>query len=157
MSGWVRWIGTLIVAVVVILTAAPAAAQESTMEGLRVDHMGPLDDPVLEARAIRLSSELRCPVCQGLPINDSPSPLAQDMKNVIRSQVAAGATDAEVREYFVSKYGEWVLLEPKAQGFNLLVYVLPFLALVGGGVLIAVAVRRWTAEGPEDTTVVDTA
>ena len=120
------------------------------MEGLRVDSVGPLDDPALEARAIALSDELRCPVCQGLSIHDSPSPLAQDMKNLIRTQVAAGATDDEVRQYFVSKYGEWVLLEPKASGFNLLVYVLPFLALAGGAALIFVAVRRWTVPEEEE-------
>jgi cytochrome c-type biogenesis protein CcmH len=139
-------IWTAVLAVLVVV--APAAAQESTMEGLRIDSVGPLDDPALEARAIALSDELRCPVCQGLSIHDSPSPLAQDMKNLIRTQVASGATDEEVRQYFVSKYGEWVLLEPTASGFNLLVYVLPFLALLGGAALIVVAVRRWT--GPEE-------
>jgi cytochrome c-type biogenesis protein CcmH len=114
------------------------------MEGLQAGGSGPLDDPALEARAIALADQLRCPVCQGLSIHDSPSPLAQDMKDLIRSQIAAGATDEEVREYFISKYGEWVLLEPRAEGLNLLVYLLPALALLGGAGLIVVAVRRWT-------------
>lgn len=134
----------------VAVQAGPVFAQAPEMEGLRVDHTGPLEDPELEARAIKLSDELRCPVCQGLSIFDSPSPLAQDMKNLIRSQVAAGATDEEVRQYFISKYGEWVLLEPKAEGFNLLVYGLPFLALLAGAGLILVAVRRWTAPVEEE-------
>ena len=82
-------------------------------------------DPALEARATRLASELRCPVCQGLSIQDSPSPLALQMKDLIRTQVGQGETDAEIRGYFVSKYGEWVLLQPRASGFNLLVYFLP--------------------------------
>lgn len=124
------------------------------MEGLQGSRIGALEDPALEARATALADELRCPVCQGLSIHDSPSPLAQDMKDLIRRQVAAGASDEEVRQYFVSKYGEWVLLEPKAQGFNLLVYLLPALALLGGGGLIAVAVRRWTVpEGEEEEEV----
>ena len=125
----------------------PEPAQESpsaTMEGLTGSTMGPREDSAQEARATRLASELRCPVCQGLSIQDSPSPLAQQMKDLIRSQVVAGRTDQEVRQYFISKYGEWVLLEPQAEGFNLLVYALPGLMLLGGAGLIFVAVRRWT-------------
>ena len=102
-------------------------------------------DPTLEARATRLASELRCPVCQGLSIQDSPSPLALQMKDLIRTQVGQGQTDAEIRGYFVSKYGEWVLLQPRASGFNLLVYFLPAAALLAGLGLLVVAVRRWTA------------
>lgn len=102
-------------------------------------------DPAVEARASALASELRCPVCQGLSIQDSPSPLAVQMKDLIRVQVAEGRTDEEVREYFISKYGEWVLLEPRASGFNLLVYLMPALALLGGAVLIFTMVRRWSA------------
>lgn len=145
---------------IAVVTAAPVlvSAQEtgqrsSTMEGLTSSTTGPLADSAMEARATRLASELRCPVCQGLSIHDSPSPLAQEMKDVIRSQVVEGRTDQEIRQYFISKYGEWVLLEPKAQGFNLLVYLLPALALLAGAGLIAVAVRRWTVppeEEPQD-------
>lgn len=130
---------------------APQEAREPAMEGLTGSTMGPLEDPAMEARATRLAAELRCPVCQGLSIQDSPSPLAQQMKDLIRSQIVAGRTDEEIHQYFTSKYGEWVLLEPKAQGFNLLVYLLPALALLGGGALIVVAVKRWTVppEGVE--------
>lgn len=134
--------------------ATALAAQEPQlppaprMEGLQSSRTGPLEDPAEEARVNKLAAELRCPVCQGLSIYDSPSPLAQDMKDLIRSQVAAGASDEDVRQYFISKYGEWVLLEPRATGFNLVVYLLPFFGLLAGAVLIFVAVRRWT--GPEE-------
>lgn len=144
--------------VATVLAVLPAAAPlhaQTQMEGLQTSRMGPLDDPALEARATKLAAQLRCPVCQGLSIHDSPSPLAQDMKDLIRSQVAAGATDDDVRGYFISKYGEWVLLEPKASGFNLLVYILPWLALLAGAGLIVVAVRRWTV--PDDEPAVETA
>ncbi len=144
----------LVVLALGIATAASMSAQQPQMEGLQTSRSGPLEDAALEARAIRLADELRCPVCQGLSIHDSPSPLAQDMKDLIRSQVAAGATDQEIRQYFISKYGEWVLLEPKPSGFNILVYLLPFAGLLGGALLIVVAVRRWTA--PEDEPVVET-
>jgi cytochrome c-type biogenesis protein CcmH len=148
------WQGALSALVLVLALGGLAGAQTaqqagSEMEGLAVSVTGPLEDPILEARATKLSAELRCPVCQGLSIHDSPSPLAQQMKDLIRSQVASGWSDAEVTEYFVSKYGEWVLLSPKASGFNLLVYVLPGLMLVGGGAFIFMAVRRWTGPAPE--------
>lgn len=133
-------------------TAAPAQEPQDTqpsMEGLTGSTMGPLEDSAQEARATRLAAELRCPVCQGLSIQDSPSPLAQQMKDLIRSQVVEGRSDDEIRQYFISKYGEWVLLEPRAEGLNLLVYVMPVLALVAGAGFIAVAVRRWTVP-PED-------
>lgn len=133
---------------------APLAGQDrdtaaAVMEGLTRSATGPLADPAQEARASKLAGELRCPVCQGLSIHDSPSPLAQQMKDLIRAQVSSGYSDEEIRQYFVSKYGEWVLLEPKAQGFNLLVYALPALMLLGGAGLIFVAVRRWTV-APEE-------
>lgn len=155
-----RWIvAAVLVAATGAAGVAPAAGQgaqrgqRAQMEGLQLSRSGPLEDPALEARATALADQLRCPVCQGLSIHDSPSPLAQDMKDLIRSQVAAGATDQEVREYFISKYGEWVLLEPEARGFNLVVYVLPFIGLLLGIALIAVMVRRWTV--PEDQPAVE--
>lgn len=138
-----------LVAMMTLAGGVGAQSVEEEMEGLPTSVTGPLDDPAMEARATRLASELRCPVCQGLSIHDSPSPLAQQMKDLIRSQVASGWSDADVTDYFVSKYGEWVLLEPKASGFNLLVYVLPALLLVGGAAFIFFAVRRWTGPAPE--------
>lgn len=127
-----------VLAVLMALLAAPAQAQDAAVGSVS-------QDPALEAKATRVAAELRCPVCQGLSIQDSPSPLAVQMKDLIRSQLAAGRSEDEVKAYFVSRYGEWVLLEPVAQGFNLLVYLLPVLALLAGGGIIAFAVRRWTA------------
>lgn len=102
-------------------------------------------DSALEARTSAVASELRCPVCQGLSIQDSPSDLAQSMRAVVRDQLAQGKSAGEVKAYFVAKYGEWILLAPSASGFNLLAYLLPAVALIGGGVVIVGAVRRWTA------------
>jgi cytochrome c-type biogenesis protein CcmH/NrfF len=75
---------------------------------------------------------------------DSPSELSMQMKQVVRDQLAAGKSPEEVKAYFVSKYGEWILLEPKPRGMNLAVYLLPLFLLVGGGGLIVVMVRKWT-------------
>lgn len=150
-----RWTLLVLALAIPALTPTPTAGQETgqeapAMEGLTGSTIGPLPDSAMEARASRLASELRCPVCQGLSIQDSPSPLAQQMKDLIRSQVLEGRSDQEIHQYFISKYGEWVLLEPRAEGFNLLVYVLPGLALLAGAGFIAVAVRRWTVPPEED-------
>ncbi len=108
-------------------------------------------DSALEARTTALASELRCPVCQGNSIQDSPSELAQQMRDLIRDQLRAGKTPDEVRAYFVDKYGEWILLTPKATGFNLVVYVVPLLVILGGGAIVWRAVRRWTATPADGT------
>ena len=102
-------------------------------------------DSVLEAQVRAVASELRCPVCQGESIQDSPAALAQEMRVIVREQLAAGRSPDEVKAYFVDKYGEWILLRPKAQGWNMLVYVLPLVALLIGAAVIARATRRWTA------------
>ncbi len=106
-------------------------------------------DSALEARTTAVASTLRCPVCQGESIQESPSELARQMRAVVRDQLRAGNTPDEVKAYFVSKYGEWILLEPTMTGLNILLYVLPVLLVVGGLALVAVLVRRWTT--PEAT------
>jgi cytochrome c-type biogenesis protein CcmH len=103
----------------------------------------PTDDPELEADVRKLARQLRCPTCQALSIADSPSELAREMEGVIRQRLQAGMTPEEVRESFVASYGEWVLLSPNPSGFNLLVYFLPLVVLLIGGVIIFVGVRRW--------------
>ncbi|HEX5727448.1 MAG TPA: cytochrome c-type biogenesis protein CcmH, partial [Longimicrobiaceae bacterium] len=120
------------------LAAAPAAGQAAQ----------PAASPEIEAQVHRLAAELRCPVCQGLSLEDSPTELSQQMKDVIRRQLEAGKSPEEVKAYFVARYGEWILLQPKARGFNLLVYLLPLLALLAGGAVVALNVRRWTRPAP---------
>ncbi len=103
------------------------------------------NDSALEAKTALVAAQLRCPVCQGLSIQDSPSELSQQMRNLVKEQLASGKSPEQVKAYFVSKYGEWILLEPKARGFNLLIYVLPVMLVLGGIGAIVFAVRRWTA------------
>lgn len=104
-------------------------------------------DSALEARVREVASILRCPVCQGLSIQDSPSELSLQMKDVVRQQLKEGKSPEEVKAYFVSKYGEWILLEPKASGANLLVYGLPIVLVLGGAVFIWLMVRKWSSTG----------
>ncbi len=106
-------------------------------------------DSALDARTKSVAEQLRCPVCQGVSIQDSPSQLAQEMRGVVKDQLRAGRTPDQVKAYFVSKYGEWILLEPKATGMNILVYALPVVLVLGGIAAIVVVVRRWTRNPAE--------
>jgi cytochrome c-type biogenesis protein CcmH len=108
-------------------------------------------DSALEAQTAAVASTLRCPVCQGESIEDSPSDLARQMRAVVRDRLRAGETPDQVRAYFASKYGEWILLEPTMRGLNILLYAIPVLLVVGGLALVAFLVRRWTS--PEANTL----
>ena len=99
-------------------------------------------DPPREARVQALGKQLRCPMCQGLSIADSNSSAARAQMDKVRELVAAEKTDQEIRDFFISRYGEWALLDPPASGMNLLVWLLPLLLLVGGGIAIARTMRQ---------------
>jgi cytochrome c-type biogenesis protein CcmH len=106
-----------------------------------------LEDPKLEARARELSLELRCLVCQNQSIDDSHASLARDLRILVRERLKAGDSDAEVRAYLVSRYGEFILLKPPLRMGTLLLWLSPFAILALGGVAImAVARRRQQAE-----------
>lgn len=102
-------------------------------------------DSALEAQTTAVASTLRCPVCQGESIQDSPSDLARQMRAVVRDRLRAGESPDQVKAYFASKYGEWILLEPTMKGLNILLYAIPVLLVVGGLALVTFLVRRWTA------------
>jgi cytochrome c-type biogenesis protein CcmH len=104
--------------------------------------------PVDETTVHDVAAQLRCVVCQSLSVADSPSETANQMRGIIRERLAAGESPAEVRAYFVEKYGEWILLAPPKSGFNLLVWVVPFAGLGLGLVLVAVVLRRWSRKIP---------
>jgi cytochrome c-type biogenesis protein CcmH len=127
---------TLLLAALLLGAAPPGAAAQ------------PGSEAELDAVTREVASGLRCPVCQGVSIQDSPTELAREMKGVIRRQLAEGRSPAEVRGYFVERYGEWVLLQPEARGFNLVVYLLPVLGLLAGGVALGGVMRRWTRVPP---------
>jgi cytochrome c-type biogenesis protein CcmH len=98
-----------------------------------------LDDPVLEERARDLSEGLRCLVCRNESIDESSAPLARDLRLLVRERLVEGDSDAEVIDYVVDRYGEYVLLNPPATGSTLLLWGTPLLLLLIGG---AVAVRH---------------
>jgi cytochrome c-type biogenesis protein CcmH len=139
----------LLLACVVALTllatgaATPLAALQQPAAAGRV-----LEETELERQTREISSQLRCVVCQGLSLQDSPSQLAQEMRAIVREKLQEGMTPAEVKAYFVASYGEWVLMQPEPKGFNLLVYIMPVAMLVGGAGFIFFQARKWTRQAP---------
>jgi cytochrome c-type biogenesis protein CcmH len=109
-----------------------------------------LEDPAQEARARALQTALRCVVCQGQSIADSNAPLAADMRNLIREQIAAGRSDDEIKSFLVARYGEFVLMEPPLRGDTLLLWFAPALLVLVGGGIIAVTVLRARRRADEE-------
>jgi cytochrome c-type biogenesis protein CcmH len=95
-----------------------------------------LADPALEQRARTISSELRCLVCQNQSIDDSDAPLAGDLRRLVRERIMAHDTDAQVIDYIVARYGEFVLLRPRFETSTLLLWLTPVIVLLGGLALV---------------------
>lgn len=108
-------------------------------------------DSALDAQTTALASQLRCPVCQGLSIQDSPAELAKQMRAIARQQLAEGRSPEDVRKYFIARYGEWILMAPPTHGFSSLVYLGPLLLLAVGVAVLTVALRRWTAPPAQES------
>jgi cytochrome c-type biogenesis protein CcmH len=94
-----------------------------------------LPDPAQEARALALGDALRCMVCQGESINDSPADLAKDLRRLVREQIKAGETDAAVLAFLQQRYGDRVLLKPPVNAATGLLWIAPLLFL-GAGLLV---------------------
>src|SRR5436309_12360068 len=101
-----------------------------------------LADPKLEGRARSLSRELRCMVCQNQSIDDSEAPLARDLRVLVRERLQAGDSDAQVIDFLVARYGEFVLLKPRLTRHNLLLWFGPPILLIGGGLALFLIARR---------------
>jgi cytochrome c-type biogenesis protein CcmH len=112
-----------------------------------------LTDPALEARARSLSAQLRCLVCQNQSIDDSDAPLARDLRLLVRERLAAGDSDAQVKQFLVARYGEFVLLRPMLSARTMMLWTAPFMVLlVGAGIAVAAARRRTAAPAPPPLT-----
>lgn len=108
-----------------LLTTIPALATED----------------IYSERTMEISRELRCPICEGQSVADSQSRLALDMRDTIEQQVQAGKTNEEIKEYFVARFGEEVLLEPSKSGINLTLWWIPVIVLVLGAAVIVLYLR----------------
>lgn len=119
---------------VALLLAAPAGA-------VQPDEV--LDDPALEARARDITSELRCVVCRSESIDESNAGIARDLRLLVRERLVAGDTDAEVVDFVVERYGEYVLFRPPFTARNALLWLSgPALLVLGGGLAFGFIRRR---------------
>lgn len=108
-------------------------------------------DPVIEKRVANLAQELRCLVCQNQTIADSNAPLAVDLRNQIREQAAAGKSDRDIIDFMVARYGDFVLYRPPFKATTLLLWVAPFVFMLGGLFLLVRFVRRRRVPEPQLT------
>jgi cytochrome c-type biogenesis protein CcmH len=130
----------LMIAAVIGLAPLPAL-------GVNPDEV--LKDPVLEERARGLSAQLRCMVCQNQSIDDSNAELARDLRLLVRERIVDGDSDAQVIDYVVSRYGEFVLLKPRLSSKTVALWAMPVALLLIGGVTVVMMSRR-RREAPEE-------
>ncbi len=110
------------------------------------------DDPEMQARYEKISSEVRCLVCQNQTIKDSNAFLASDLRREIRRLLEEGKTDAEVYDFLVARYGDFVLYRPRMQGKTLALWIAPFLLIAVGGIVAVRVVRgRMTMSIDDDS------
>ena len=127
-----KYLHALVLLLVLVASSAAWAVEPNEM----------LADPVLEARARAISKELRCMVCQNESIDDSQAPLAHDLRVLVRERLQAGDSDAQVMNFLVSRYGEFVLLKPPLSWHTLALWGTPPGLLLFGIVMIVVVVWR---------------
>ncbi|MFL5590049.1 MAG: cytochrome c-type biogenesis protein CcmH [Ktedonobacteraceae bacterium] len=111
--------------------------------------------PSLDQRVHDVASQLRCPVCQGESVADSPSQLSQQMRGVIRQQLQSGKSEQQVIQYFRTSYGDQIVWSPPWQGFTLLAWLVPIGLLLAGLILLFFVLRDWRALAPASSTAAD--
>lgn len=99
-------------------------------------------DPALEARARNLQRQLRCLVCQGESVDDSHSPFANDVRSLVREQIAGGKSDEQIEDFLVARYGDFILMKPPLQSDTWLLWLAPFLVLGAGGAVAAAVIKK---------------
>jgi len=126
----------LVITLLLLLAAVPVVAAAATT----------VEEQTLDIRTREIAKTLRCTVCQSESVFESQAPLAQQMRQVIRERVAQGQSDDEIRAYFLSRYGDYILMEPRKNGLTWLLWAGPFLLLlIGGGVLYR-TLMHWVAQ-----------
>ena len=123
------------------LALEPAMAASS---GLVVGREAPLmaEDPKLEARLVDISQELRCMVCQNESLASSHAELADDLRNEVRELIRSGKSDQEVKDFLVSRYGDFVLYRPEVKPLTWVLWFGPFLLLVVAAIFLGVYLRQ---------------
>lgn len=124
---------------IVLLVALPLFAQTQAPDAslfVGPPQSAPLDGATLERRTDEVSALLRCPVCQGLAVADSKAEMAVNMRRQVHDLLARGYTEQQILGYFEQSYGEFVLLRPKFEGLNAMVWLLPLLVLIAGAFVV---------------------
>ena len=148
--------------VLVVLSIAPSLLSQETkvpdaQQIVGAPRGAALTGAELDRRTAEVASLLRCPVCQGLSIGDSPSAMAQNMKAQVRDLLARGYAQDQILSYFESSYGQFVLLEPKKIGVNWLVWLAPLGALLLGAVVVFFMLRKNVVSEPAQSAAVSPA
>lgn len=132
----------------ILLAALGVSSLAAIMPALAIRPDEVLSDPKLEARARNIGSELRCLVCQNESIDDSDADLAHDLRVLVRQRLLAGDSDAQVKAYMVSRYGNYVLLKPPFQAETYLLWIGPALFLAAGAGAAFTFYRRAASQPP---------
>jgi cytochrome c-type biogenesis protein CcmH len=136
--GWLPWVALGLVLVVVVAWVAWPSGSTSDTD-----------------RARSLAAELRCPDCESLSAADSQTQSARAIRRDLRDRVAEGQSDAQIRQVYVDRYGESILLKPEQDGLGLIVWGLPVLFVVLAGAGLVIAFRRWRRTEPMTATAAD--
>ncbi len=107
-----------------------------------------VDETEIDEKVREIAKTLRCTVCQTENIWESGAPLAHQMREVVRERVMQGQSAEEIRAYFHSRYGDYIMMEPPKHGINWLIWLAPFLLLFGGGALLWREVKQWVTRSP---------
>jgi cytochrome c-type biogenesis protein CcmH len=133
----IAWLRCILLPIVVLL------ALSGTVQAVQPDEV--LADPALEQRARDLSEGLRCMVCQNQSIDESDAPLARDLRLLVRERLVAGDTDRQVEDYLVSRYGEFVLMQPRFSWATAALWTLPAIILAAAVAFLLSSRRRQPA------------
>lgn len=131
-----RWLGWIAIAWLLAVCALALVAYGSPAAAVTLDD---------RTRAVAV--QLRCPVCQGESVADSPSGIAESMRSLIRQRLQSGQSPEAIKAYLVSRYGNWILLAPPSSGIGSLAWLAPPLLLLGGFALLATLVADWRSRG----------
>ncbi|MFQ5543630.1 MAG: cytochrome c-type biogenesis protein CcmH [Nitrospiria bacterium] len=104
-----------------------------------------MSDDLLQQKIKEISKTLRCAVCQSESVWESNATLAIQMRDIVRERLIEGQTADEIRAYFVSRYGDYIVFKPRFRGLNLLLWGGPFILLAIGGIILARNLQKWSA------------
>lgn len=127
-----RWVAALLSAALALVFISSVSAQETTPR-----------PPVTDDQVNAIAKQMFCPVCENTPLDVCPTQACIEWRELIRDLLAEGKTEAEIKQYFVDRFGDRVLAAPPARGLNWLVYIIPPIAILVGVFILISAVRSW--------------